>query len=169
MFDRRNKTKGFTLLELVLILAMAALLGAMAAPLFVKAHNTNIRIINQANIKAAKAQAERDFESGGFNTKFSTNKKGEQKYFNYYRYNTSTKLIDRLKEIKREDGIALGLKASKQARENKICDYIMLFVGYGDAGKLEIMTAPYYDSDGNVMCIDDYPYGFNYDMYEDRE
>ena len=153
-----QKNKGFTLLELVIILIMLALVGAMFLPKIKRAHNYNIRIANQTNIRAAMDAAKKDFMSGGFDTKYTKNNKDDVQYFNYYRYNTSTKKIDRLSMTKREDGIPLGIEAAEQAKANKICSFIMVYAGYGSKGELELMTAPFYREDGKIYYGNN-PYG----------
>lgn len=158
----KNNKKAFTLLELVIILVCLGLIGAMVAPLFVEQHKKNVRLANQTNIKAAQAAAEVAFYDDGFTGRYTINKKDETKSFTYFRYNTSLKTIDRISVTKFEEGIPLGMQAREQAINNEVCSFIMVYVGDDNHGRIEFMTAPYYNEDGKVMIVGENPYGLSY-------
>lgn len=164
-----KEDKGFTLLELIIVLMMLAIVsGFLVRPLFRKEHNKNVRIANEINIMAAYTAAEREFTSGSYATDYVTYNNGVARYFNYYRYNTSTDTLDRLDSIELENATPLGVEAAATAAANKVCDFVMVSAGYGEDGKLEILTAPYYDASGNVVIKDGRPYGKNAFLASDK-
>ena len=80
---RLNDKKGFTLAELLIVVAIVAVLVAISIPIFSGKLNKAKLATNQANIRAAKAAAVADYLTDGLGSDKNANNKNYP-YTTYY-------------------------------------------------------------------------------------
>jgi prepilin-type N-terminal cleavage/methylation domain-containing protein len=143
LIDERNTKKGFTLAELLVVVAIMGVLVAVSIPIFSSQINKAKLATNRANIRAAKAAVSEDYTDTGVNG-------------NYYLYgydintgslmgvlSTNSGKISYLNESQLAKGTAVYMGPNgfaEQAKEKGI--YTAIFVIISDNG---IKTCPYFD------------------------
>lgn len=165
MKKEKNK-KGFTLAELLVVVAIIGILVAVSIPIFTAQREKAIRAVNQANIRAAKAAALTELYSG--NTDYLETSSNGLYHYIYFVYDVKQETIKAIipqKGATSEDTVdwdtvnAPAAEQLKKAANNKICDKIYVFENINkDANKDHttgeshnaIQTAPYYDENGKV-------------------
>ena len=141
-----NRKKGFTLAELLIVVAIIGVLVAVSVPVFTAQRSKAVDAVNKANIRAAKSMALAAFYDD--KTVYVPNvNKIKMAYFIY----TDGRLVS-------IDGASAQINnkaktVCDQARQHKLCDCIYVYVSLNDAKPIQ--TAPYLDQDGNIKG-DDY-------------
>lgn len=126
-----NNKKGFTLAELLIVVAIVAVLVAISIPIFSGKLNKAKLATNQANIRAAKAAAVADYLTDGIDSDKSENGKegsteGKYPYITYYDIDNGT----------------ISKTASGKTVDNGIYPEIKVQID----GKDNVQTKPYYDA-----------------------
>lgn len=138
-----NRKKGFTLAELLIVVAIIGVLVAVSVPVFTAQRRKAVDAVNKANIRAAKAMALTAFYDD--KTKYS-----EDIYHTkmaYFKYTDG-----RLVPITGQAPHQVNEKAKSvcaQAAQHKRCDCIYVYVSLND--RRPIQTAPYLDQNGNIQ------------------
>ena len=122
---RLNDKKGFTLAELLIVVAIVAVLVAISIPIFSGKLDKAKLATNQANIRAAKAAAVADYLTDGISS--DKNATGSTIYTTYYD-------ID-------EGKISKGVDSSKKVT-NGIYPVITVQIDKDD----NVLTKPHYDA-----------------------
>lgn len=146
-----NRKQGFTLAELLIVVAIIGVLVAVSVPIFTAQRRKAVDAVNKANIRAAKSKALAAFyddETGYVPNKYGT----QMAYFKY----TDGRLepITGLASHKVND---MAKTVCAQAAEHKQCDCIYVYVSLNDAKPIQ--TAPYLDQDGNIQGDDSGQFG----------
>ena len=144
--------KGFTLAEVLIVVAIIAVLVAVSFPIFTQQRAKSIVAANMANIRAAKATAYsklvEDSTSGV-----------DIKRYAYYYYDITTGTITNSPDCYTDSLNGVGGAEAEEARnialQNKVVPYIMVFVSTNDPDIID--TAPFYGEDGTIN-----PYGSPY-------
>lgn len=138
-----NRKKGFTLAELLIVVAIIGVLVAVSVPIFTAQRNKAVDAVNKANIRAAKSKALAAFYDD--ETEYVPNRYGTQMaYFKYT--NGSLEPITGLASNKVNDR---AKTVCTQARQHKLCDCIYVYVSLNDAKPIQ--TAPYLDQNGDIQ------------------
>lgn len=137
-----NRKKGFTLAELLIVVAIIGVLVAVSVPVFTAQRRKAVDAVNKANIRAAKAMALAAFYDD--KTAYVPNKYGtKMAYFKYT--NGSLEPIIGKKSHEVND---MARPVCAQAAQHKQCDCIYVYVSLNDAKPIQ--TAPYLDQNGNI-------------------
>lgn len=143
-----NRKKGFTLAELLIVVAIIGVLVAVSVPVFTAQRRKAVDAVNKANIRAAKAMAL---------TKFYDDQTGYVPSINgtqmaYFKY-TDGRLerITGYSHVINNDARTV----CAQARRHERCDCIYVYVSLNDAKPIQ--TAPYLDQNGNIQGNDSGP------------
>ena len=137
-----NRKQGFTLAELLIVVAIIGVLVAVSVPVFTAQRRKAVDAVNKANIRAAKAMALAAFYDD--KTDYVESKNGTQ--MAYFKYTDG-----RLKKITGKAPHEVNNDAKTvcaQAAEHKQCDCIYVYVSLNDAKPIQ--TAPYLDQNGNI-------------------
>ena len=166
MMKKIKLKKGFTLAELLIVVAIVGILVAISIPLFSAQTKKAVIAANKANIRAAKAAATAEFYSNPdvLSVHNETTDKNNVVYFIYdvksgaiettvKGYSGTYKYQGDVAEFqnKTQTCNAWGRAFSNYAKENKVCDKIIVFIGNKDVESQQftnnpssIQTAPYY-------------------------
>ena len=137
-----NRKQGFTLAELLIVVAIIGVLVAVSVPVFTAQRRKAVDAVNKANIRAAKAMALAKFYDD--QTVYDTSINGtKMAYFKY----TDGSLV-RITEKKSHEVNDMAKTVCDQARQHKRCDCIYVYVSLNDAKPIQ--TAPYLDQNGNI-------------------
>ena len=149
--------KGFTLAELLIVVAIIGVLVAVSIPIFIAQLDKAKIATNKANMRAARASASvqfyEDLGDGNLGGVACA----------YYKYDITTGTITESSYSSEGGGTAAGDSAGRKCREsgakNGIYQYIMVYVSETDKeGGASIQTAPYYD-DNDKIYTGTNPYG----------
>ena len=160
-----KEKKGFTLAELLVVVAIVGILVAISIPVFTAQRMKAVIATNKANIRAAKAAATAEFYSNSdlldvHNGNTSTTAA-------YFIYDVKEgKLSDVIKvNNKNYDGAkyngkscnTLGKELSNKAADGEVLDQIIVFIGNSENENAQyhnnpssIQTAPYYTDDNKI-------------------
>lgn len=147
----KNKNHGFTMAELLVVVAIIGALVAISIPIFVSQRQKAVVATNKANIRAARAAADAQYYTDEAAGKFPLDTSHA-----YYYYDISTGKIDLAKceyhPTDKSYTCSKGTDAYKVAYQYKVCSFIIVYVGPNEAEKgAAIQTAPYYtDESGNL-------------------
>lgn len=137
-----NRKQGFTLAELLIVVAIIGVLVAVSVPVFTAQRRKAVDAVNKANIRAAKAMALAAFYDD--KTVYIPSHNGTQ--MAYFKY-TDGRLVSITGTSADINNTAKTVCA--QAAEHKQCDCIYVYVSLNDAKPIQ--TAPYLDRDGNIQ------------------
>lgn len=146
-----NRKKGFTLAELLIVVAIIGVLVAVSVPIFTAQRSKAVDAVNKANIRAAKSMALAAFYDD--KTEYVPNKYGTQ--MAYFKYTDGSLVaIKGLASNKVND---MAKTVCAQAAQHKQCDCIYVYVSLNDAKPIQ--TAPYLDKNGNIKGNDSGQFG----------
>lgn len=151
----KNENDGFTLAELLIVVAIVGILVAISIPVFAALKKKAVIATNKANIRSAKAVAMAEIYGGDAESAFVTDK-NEPVYVIYGAKN------GKIKGIKKGNGAgnSVGAAAYEQAKKGKVCDTIVVYIGPNDDKKGNmIQTAPYYNDDDTLGLNGNNPFG----------
>ena len=138
--------KGFTLAELLVVVAIVGILVAISIPIFATQKKKAVIAANKANIRAAKAVAMNEMYAGKAEFAFTV----ENQAHVYIVYDVKSGSIAKvLDEALWGAGNKAGIEAQKQAARGEVCDTIVVYIG-PDGKENLIQTAPYYDENDKV-------------------
>lgn len=168
----KKKNHGFTLAELLVVVAIVGILVAISIPIFTAQRKKAIMAVNKANIRSAKAAAAAKlYESPDTMQSYLSQ---EREQYLYYVYNVKTDQIElelkgnnvKFKDPTMKDYKGNIVTTGEQTVNNwgkvyrayvengKICPKILVYVGNpdGDAGpngknSAPIQTAPFFEGD----------------------
>ena len=145
-----NRKKGFTLAELLIVVAIIGVLVAVSVPIFTAQRRKAVDAVNKANIRAAKAMALAAFYDD--KTVYVESRNGTK--MAYFKYTNGS-----LEPITTGTSADINSTAAKtvcaQAKRHERCDCIYVYVSLNDAKPIQ--TAPYLDQNGNIKGNDSGP------------
>ena len=136
-----NRKKGFTLAELLIVVAIIGVLVAVSVPIFTAQRSKAVDAVNKANIRAAKSMALAAF----YDDKTEYVESSNHTKMAYFKYTDGS-----LVPIKgySHDINNMAKTVCDQAKQHKQCDCIYVYVSLNDAKPIQ--TAPYLDQNGNI-------------------
>lgn len=137
-----NRKQGFTLAELLIVVAIIGVLVAVSVPIFTAQRRKAVDAVNKANIRAAKSKALAAFYDD--ETGYVPSGNGTQ--MAYFKYTDGR--LDPIKGLRSDQVNDLAKTVCDQARRHKRCDCIYVYVSLNDAKPIQ--TAPYLDQNGNI-------------------
>lgn len=140
---KERDNKGFTLAELLVVVAIIAILVTISIPLFTAQTKKAVTAANMANIRAAKAAAATLLYGG---TAESTLDGGHA----YLVYDTEKGTIEKNPDNSYAAGNRLGMAQYNAAQSGKVCEKIIVFVKPTHRTEHQIQTAPYFNDDGTL-------------------
>lgn len=138
-----NRKKGFTLAELLIVVAIIGVLVAVSVPIFTAQRRKAVDAVNKANIRAAKAMALAAFYDD--KTVYVSSRNGTQMAYFKYTDGSLVRLDTNLTSNQVNDK---AKTVCAQAAHHKRCDCIYVYVSLNDAKPIQ--TAPYLDQNGNI-------------------
>ena len=139
-----NRQQGFTLAELLIVVAIIGVLVAVSVPIFTAQRRKAVDAVNKANIRAAKAMALAAFYDD--KTVYVSSRNGtKMAYFKY----TDGSLVRLATDLASHNVNDMARTVCAQAAEHKQCDCIYVYVSLNDAKPIQ--TAPYLDQNGNIQ------------------
>lgn len=147
-----NRKQGFTLAELLIVVAIIGVLVAVSVPIFTAQRRKAVDAVNKANIRAAKSKALAAFYDD--ETKYVESANGtKMAYFKY----TDGKLVRLATDLASNKVNDMAKTVCAQARRHERCDCIYVYVSLNDAKPIQ--TAPYIDQSGNIQGNDSGQFG----------
>lgn len=147
-----NRKQGFTLAELLIVVAIIGVLVAVSVPIFTAQRRKAVDAVNKANIRAAKAMALAAFYDD--KTVYVSSRNGTQMAYFKYTDGSLVRLDTNLTSNQVNDK---AKTVCAQAADHKQCDCIYVYVSLNDAKPIQ--TAPYLDQDGNIQGDDSKQFG----------
>lgn len=147
-----NRKQGFTLAELLIVVAIIGVLVAVSVPIFTAQRRKAVDAVNKANIRAAKAMALAAFYDD--KTVYVSSRNGTQMAYFKYTDGSLVRLDTNLTSNQVNDK---AKTVCAQAADHKQCDCIYVYVSLNDAKPIQ--TAPYLDQDGNIQGNDRSQFG----------
>ena len=146
---RGDPKKGFTVAELLIVLAIIGVLVAVGLPIYSNNLKKAKIAVNKANIRVAKAKAAERINSLGFESVVV----GNGLKARYFAYDVKNGILEDI--TGNQGGFSyyhdLGNVQKNKANKYEICDFIYIYAGESDkSGKktgLSIETAPFYVGD----------------------
>ena len=136
-----NRKKGFTLAELLIVVAIIGVLVAVSVPIFTAQRSKAVDAVNKANIRAAKSMALAAFYDD--KTGYVPNIHGTQMAYFKYTNGRLEPITGYSHDINND-----AKTVCAQAARHEQCDYIYVYVSLNDAKPIQ--TAPYIDQNGNI-------------------
>lgn len=144
---------GFTLSELLIVIAIIGILVAISIPIFSASRKKAIVAVNKANIRAARAIADAQYytdeAAGWFPVKTS--------HVYYYYDVNSGKIYFKKTEYHKLDGRyqnSYGTTAYNTALNYEVCQFVIVYVAPNEGEKgAAIQTAPYYTKSGGDLPV----------------
>ena len=136
-----NRKKGFTLAELLIVVAIIGVLVAVSVPVFTAQRRKAVDAVNKANIRAAKSMALAAFYDDKTGYVRSETTGIQMAYFQY----TDGRLVPIAPHQVNEKAKTVCAQAARHER----CDCIYVYVSLNDAKPIQ--TAPYLDQNGNIQ------------------
>ena len=137
-----NRKKGFTLAELLIVVAIIGVLVAVSVPVFTAQRSKAVDAVNKANIRAAKALALAAFYDD--KTGYVASANGTK--MAYFKYTDGR--LDPITGQASHQVNASAKTVCTQAAQHKQCDCIYVYVSLNDAKPIQ--TAPYLDQNENI-------------------
>lgn len=138
-----NRKKGFTLAELLIVVAIISVLVAVSVPVFTAQRHKAVDAVNKANIRAAKAMALAAFYDDKTGYVRSETTGIQMAYFKY----TDGRLVPITGKKPHEVNNDAKTVCAQAARHER-CGCIYVYVSLNDAKPIQ--TAPYLDQSGNI-------------------
>ena len=137
-----NRKKGFTLAELLIVVAIIGVLAAVSVPIFTAQRSKAVDAVNKANIRAAKSMALAAF----YDDKTEYVESSNYTKMAYFKYTDG-----RLDPItgQAHDINNMAKNVCDQAAQHKQCDCIYVYVSLNDAKPIQ--TAPPPAQNGNIQ------------------
>lgn len=145
-----NRKKGFTLAELLIVVAIIGVLVAVSVPVFTAQRRKAVDAVNKANIRAAKSKALAAFYDD--ETGYVPNQYGTQMAYFKYTDGRLVKIEGKSHEINND-----AKTVCAQAKRHERCDCIYVYVSLNDAKPIQ--TAPYLDQNGDIQGDDSGQFG----------
>ena len=130
-----NRKKGFTLAELLIVVAIIGVLIAVSVPIFTAQRSKAVDAVNKANIRAAKAMALAAFYDD--KTGYVSSINGTQMAYFKYTDGRLEPIIGKKSHEVNDDAKTVCAQAARHER----CDCIYVYVSLND--DKPIQTAPY--------------------------
>ena len=146
-----NRKKGFTLAELLIVVAIIGVLVAVSVPVFTAQRRKAVDAVNKANIRAAKAMALTAFYDD--KTGYVPNRYGTQ--MAYFKYTDGR--LDPILNLASNKVNDMAKPVCAQAAQHKQCECIYVYVSLNDPKPIQ--TAPYLDQNGNIQGNDSRQFG----------
>lgn len=147
--------KGFTLAELLIVVAIVGILVAISVPIFTSQRKKAIIATNQANIRAAKVTALNELYGG--KAEWLMDAKENARPYMYLVYNVEQgKITETFTDVHWNDVNSKAKEEYNKAVNNQVCDNIYIFLNLNkenNGGENIVQTAPYYDENGKVGAI----------------
>lgn len=138
-----KKEMGFTLAELLIVIAIIAVLVAVSIAIFADQTRKAVAATNKSNIRAARAEAMMQY----FTDESSGKYKSDTSHVYYY-YDVKSGKIDFNKtQYSRDNSYSstYGTEAYNTAKNYKVCTFIIVYLAPNKGEKgAAIQTSPYY-------------------------